>query len=184
MTYVSILRGINLGGHNTIKMDDLKKILSKCGLTQIETYIQSGNVVYQHKSTDIKKLETLIKDKILKEFNFDVPIITLTIDELKIIAKNNPFSKTNTKDVSFFHLTFLADEPQTENLNKMKDINYEPDEFVIIGKAVYLYCPNGYGNTKLSNKFFESKLKVTATTRNWKTTNELITIADKITNKK
>lgn len=182
-TYISILRGINLGGHNTIKMDDLKNLLSKCGLKNIETYIQSGNVIYQYKSTDTKELDILIKDKILQQFKFEVPVITLTIDELKATAKNNPFSKDKKKDTSFFHITFLSDEPTKDNLSKMISLSYPPDEFVIIGKAVYLYCPNGYGNTKLSNKFLENKVKVSATTRNWKTTNELIAIADKTNNK-
>lgn len=182
-TYISILRGINLGGHNTVKMDDLKKLLSKCGFSNIETYIQSGNAIYQYKITNTKRLDTIIQDKILQEFRFEVPVITLTIDELKEAAKNNPFSKERKKDTSFFHITFLSDQSPKENLNKITGLNYLPDEFVIIGRAVYLYCPNGYGNTKLSNKFLENKLKVSATTRNWKTTNELIAIADKINNK-
>ncbi|MFA6403263.1 MAG: DUF1697 domain-containing protein [Salinivirgaceae bacterium] len=182
-TYISILRGINLGGHNTIKMDNLKKLLSNNGLSNVETYIQSGNVVYQYKNTDTKKLDSLIKENIFQEFGFDVPVITLTIEELKKIAENNPFSSKKMKDPSFFHVTYLTDTPQPENLSKIKDINYQPDEFVVLDKTVYLYCPEGYGNTKLSNKFLENKLKVTATTRNWKTTNELIAIADKVNDK-
>lgn len=179
-TYISILRGINLAGHNIIKMDDLKKILPKCGFKNIATYIQSGNVVFQYKSTDTIKLDHLIHDKILEEFNFEMPVITLTIDEIKAIANNNPFYKDKKKDPSFFHITFLSDEPHKEYLAKVKGLDYLPDEFVVIGKAIYLYCPNGYGNTKLSNKFFESKLKVSATTRNWKTANELIAISNKV----
>jgi uncharacterized protein (DUF1697 family) len=182
-TYISILRGINLGGHNTIKMEELKNLLSKFGFKNIETYIQSGNVVYQYKSIATKKLDILIQDKILQQFKFDVPVITLTIDELKSTAKCNPFSKDKKKDTSFLHITYLSDEPQEDNLDKITGLSYSPDEFMIIGKAVYLYCPNGYGNTKLSNKFLENKLKTSATTRNWKTTNELIAMADKINNK-
>jgi uncharacterized protein (DUF1697 family) len=182
-TYISILRGINLGGHNSIKMYELKNLLSKRGLKNIETYIQSGNVIYQHKSISNAKLDTFIQDEILQQFKFEVPVITLTIDELKAIAKSNPFSKDKKKDTLFFHITFLSDEPQKENLDKIICLSYPPDEFIIIGKTVYLYCPNGYGNTKLSNKFLENKLKLSATTRNWKTTKELISIADKINDK-
>lgn len=179
-TYISILRGINLGGHKAIKMEALKAMFAGLGFTNIQTYIQSGNVVYQHEKTDTKKLDNLIKDKIQQDFGFDVPIITLTLDELKKIGNANPFFNDNTKEASFFHVTFLADKPQSDNINKIKDGNYSPDEFQPIDKAVYLYCPKGYGITKLSNTFFESKLKVTATTRNWKTINELIKIADQI----
>jgi uncharacterized protein (DUF1697 family) len=178
-TYISILRGINLGGHNTIKMEALKSLLSKCGFKNVQTYIQSGNVVYQFESIAAKQLDILIQDKIREQFMLEVPVITMTVDELKTVANCNPFSKDKEKDVSFFHITYLSDEPQADHLNKTMDLKYPPDEFVIIGKAVYLYCPNGYGKTKLSNKFLESKLKVAGTTRNWKTTNELILIADK-----
>jgi uncharacterized protein (DUF1697 family) len=181
-TYISILRGINLGGHNTIKMDALKKLFADIGFANIQTYIQSGNIVYQYKKTDIKKLDALIKKEIKQQFGYDVPVITLTFDELKKVAGSNPFLNDKAKDTSYLHVTFLADKPQSENFDKIKDFKYQSDEFQLIDKAVYLYCPNGYGNTKLSNNFFESKLKVTATTRNWKTTNELISIAGKINN--
>lgn len=182
-TYISILRGINLGGLKMIKMDALKKLFADLGFANIQTYIQSGNVVYQYKKIDAKKLNDIIKNKMEQEFGFDVPVITLTFDELKKIRNSNPFLNDKIKETSFFHVTFLADKPQSENINKIKDSNYSPDEFQLINKAVYLYCPKGYGNTKMSNTFFEGKLKVTATTRNWKTTNELINIADQIENK-
>jgi uncharacterized protein (DUF1697 family) len=181
-TYISILRGINLGGHNTIKMDDLKKMFAEQGFSNVQTYIQSGNIVYQCKKTDTKELETVIKNKIEVHFGFDVPVITLTFDDLKKVASSNPFLNDETKDISYFHITFLADKPQIENFTKIKNGNYQPDQFQLIEKAVYLYCPNGYGKTKLSNKFLENKLKVVATTRNWKTTNELISIAEKLNN--
>lgn len=179
-TYISILRGINLGGHKTIKMDVLKKLFADIGCANIQTYIQSGNVVYQFKKTDTKKLDTLIKKEIEKQFGFEVPVITLLYEELKKIASANPFLSDKSKDTSFFHVTFLAEKPQTVNIDKIKSEHYQPDQFQSIDKAIYLYCPYGYGNTKLSNNFFESKLKVAATTRNWKTTNELISLADKI----
>lgn len=178
MTYISILRGINLGGHKTIKMEALKKMLSQLGFAAIHTYIQSGNIVYQYKKTDTKKLDFLIKEQIETVFGFDVPVITITINEFKKIRNSNPFLKDKLKEESFLHVSFLADKPASENLNKIIAVNYLPDEFKIIDKAVYLFCPNGYGKTKLSNTFFENKLKVNATTRNWKTTNELISMAD------
>ena len=91
----------------------------------------------------------------------------MTIDILKEIASSNPFLNNKTKDIAYFHITFLADKPQLEYIEKIKEHKYLPEEFELKEKAVYLYCPKGYGNTKLSNNFFESKLKVSATTRNW-----------------
>ncbi len=183
ISYISILRGINLGGHKTIKMDALKKMLTDLGFTDVQTYIQSGNAIYKYKKIDPKKINDIIKKNIKTEFGFEVPVITLSLGDLKSIRKANPFIKDKEKQDSFFHITFLADKPQSENINKIKETNYSPDEFVLTDKAVYLYCPKGYGNTKLSNTFFENKLKVSATTRNWKTTNELIKIAEGIENK-
>jgi uncharacterized protein (DUF1697 family) len=178
--YISILRGINLGGHNTIKMDALKELFVGIGAVNIQTYIQSGNVVYQSDDKNSEELNVLISDEIRRQFGFDVPTMTTTFDELNHIVGSNPFAVDETKEPSFLHVTFLADKPLSENAAKINTAEYLPDEFLLSGKAVYLYCPNGYGKTKLSNSFFERKLKVSATTRNWKTTSELLTIANKM----
>lgn len=172
-TFVSILRGINLGGRNSIKMDALKLLLVELGFQSIQTYIQSGNCVYQSEETDSKKLNILIQKAIADKFGFEIPVITLKKDDLETIVAKNPFAQHDEKNV---HVTFLSDEPKLDLIEKLNELSYLPDEFSIIGKAVYLHCPNGYGNTKLSNKFLETKLKVGATTRNWKTTNVLLSM--------
>lgn len=179
-TYISILRGINVGGRNAIKMQDLKDLLSKIGLKNISTYIQSGNIIFTFKKADPKKISALINGQILSQYGFDVPVITMTVDELAQIVKDNPFLNDTKKDPSYFHISFLDSNPLEENIEKISGINYDPDEFVVLNKAVYLYCSGGYGETKLSNKFLETKLKVNATTRNWKTANALLNMADKI----
>lgn len=176
-TFISILRGINLGSRNSIKMDTLKLLLAESGLQSVQTYIQSGNCVYQSVETDSNKLNELIKNGIQTQFGFDIPVITLTLEELQEIISKNPFLD---KDEKSLHVTFLSDIPKVDLVDKLNQWSYLPDEFSIIENAVYLHCPNGYGNTKLSNKFLETKLKVTATTRNWKTTNELLSMAIKL----
>lgn len=176
-TFISILRGINLGGHNTVKMDALRKLFMDLGFINVQTYIQSGNVIYQGAKQDTRELNQAIQDSIMRAFGFDVPVITLTLEELIKIGKSNPFSKDSEKDSSFFHVTFLSGRPTVADVNKLHENDFKPDEFRAIDKAIYLYCPNGYARTKLSNTFFEKKLKVSATTRNWKITNELINIA-------
>jgi uncharacterized protein (DUF1697 family) len=179
-TYISILRGINVSGHRMIKMDVLRQLFTDLGFQNIQTYIQSGNIVFQIKKADQQKLEKKIAKAIAEKFAFDVPVIVKEFDELKKIILDNPFLTDKTKDISHFHVTFLADKPDQVNFNKIKEGQYQADEFHLIDKAVYLYCPNSYSNSKLTNSFLESKLKITATTRNWKTTNELINIAEKI----
>jgi uncharacterized protein (DUF1697 family) len=89
----------------------------------------------------------------------------------------NPFLKQSKIDIEKLHITFLAEIPEQENVESIRNINYSPDKFIIIDKEVYLYCPNGYGITKLSNNFFEQKLKIKATTRNWRTVNKLFEMA-------
>ena len=181
-TYISILRGINVSGQRMIKMDALRKLYMDLKFENVQTYIQSGNVIFQSKETDSKNLEKKIAQEIFKTFSFEVPVIVMDIRELKSVVKNNPFLDDKAKDHAFLHVTFLSAEPEKEKFDKLPKEQYLPDEFELVGKAIYLYCPNGYGNTKLTNSFFESKLKVVSTTRNWKTTNELLNIAEKIRN--
>ncbi len=161
-----------------IKMDALKKMYENAGLKNVKTFIQSGNVIFQEKETEIKILEEKIATQIKATFSFDVPVIVKSLQEVEYIFLNNPFINQN-KDINKLHVTFLASKPEQANIDKIKG-DFENDEFIISGSAIYLFCPIDYGHTKLSNKFFESKLKVTATTRNWKTVTELVSLAKTI----
>ena len=176
--YISILRGINVGGHNKIKMDDLRKLFANAGFGKVQTYIQSGNIIFETKKTTTIFLEKIIADEIKKQFGFNVPVLVIELEELKNVIKNNPFAKDKLKNENYLHVTFLSGKPAKENIAQIIAGNFLPDEFIVINKAVYLHCPNGYGNTKLNNNFFENKLKLTATTRNWKTVNEILKIAE------
>ena len=170
-TYISILRGINVSGQKKIIMTDLKHLYENLGFLDVETYIQSGNVIFNStlKSTE-NKLAKLIEEKILEIFGFNVSVIIRTLNDLKKIIELNPF-KNN--EIESLYVTFLSNAPNTINLEKLQELQFFPDQFAIIDKEVYLTV-SSYGNTKLSNQFFESKLKVTATTRNIKTINKLI----------
>ena len=179
-TYISILRGINVSGKNIIKMDTLKKLFEDLNFQYVTTYVQSGNVVFSFKPTDIKELGMLISSEIEKHFGFKVPVIVLTMDELKDSIANNPFK--TSKDDKFLHFTFLAERPINYNKEKIDNKKAENEEIEISERVVYLYCPNGYGKTKLTNTFLENTLKVTSTTRNFRTTNELLKIAELIQN--
>jgi len=176
-TYIAILRGINVSGKNTIKMEALKILCLNIGLQEVKMYIQSGNIVFKSKEKKIINLAELISQNISNTFNFNVPVIVIKKEELKAIIENNPYIKDIDKDPSFIHYTFLADIPKPENIQLLTTLPNTTDEFIIIEKAVYVYCPNGYGNTKLNNTFFEKKLQVAATTRNLKTTNQLLNMA-------
>ena len=178
-TYISILRGINVSGKNRLKMDALRLMYAGLGYIDIQSYIQSGNVIFQTVSVDAKLLETTISTKIFETFGLLVPVLVLTLDELKIALNNNPYVIDSAKDPVFMHLTFLSDFPDNDKLNKISGLDFSPDEVICLGKVIYLYCPKGYGITKLNNSFFEKKLKLTATTRNLRTATELLIMAEK-----
>lgn len=176
-SYISILRGINVNGRNTIKMEALKNVYSQLSFKNIQTYIQSGNVVFQSTENDPKKLESIITLAIEKEFNAQVPVLVLTAAALEEIINANPFLKNKEIDPLFLHVTFLIGHPiiiDKESIIAKKHVN---EDIIFTPAAIYLYCPNGYGKTKLTNTFIESRLKIKTTTRNWKTTNELLKLA-------
>ncbi len=176
-TYISILRGINVRGHKLIKMDALRKSYQDLGFQRITTYVQSGNVVFITQNAENGVLEQKISRQINDVFGFEVPAIVLPVDRLQQIVDANPFLGQPEKEKSFLHVTFLSAVPSGYDRELIEVSKQGAEELLISEYAVYLYCPDGYGNSKLSNTFFEKKLKVAATTRNWKTTNELLKIA-------
>jgi uncharacterized protein (DUF1697 family) len=162
-------------------MDALRKSYENLGFHNVRTYVQSGNVIFTGKNKKPEELAQTITRQIEKDFGFDVPVIVLSIDKLKQIIESNPFVKDNNKDKTFLHVTFLSSKPDKFDFNAIEEKKLNDEEISIADNAVYLYCPSGYGKSKLSNSFLETKLKVGATTRNWKTTNELLKIAQQTT---
>ncbi len=177
-TYIALLRGINVNGQKLIKMEALRILCNKLGFANAKTYIQSGNIVFHYKTVTTDNLAKLIRDGIQKEFGFDVPVVVLNENELLASAAKNPFLKD--KEMAYLHLTFLSQVPSKALLENLTQFNFLPDAFICIDSNIYLYCPNGYGQTKLSINLFESKLKVNATNRNWKTVLELIKISGEL----
>jgi uncharacterized protein (DUF1697 family) len=177
ITYVAFLRGINVSGHNLIKMELLKSIFESLGFTNISTYLQSGNVTFSHLSADTPMLERNIREKIFTAAGLKVPVVVRTRHQLKDVITRNPFYQRETC-LEHLCVTFLSGHPAVKLEDAAGQINYTPDEFVHLDREVYLFCPSGYGKTKLSNQFIEKKLQVTATTRNWKTINKLVEIME------
>ncbi|NTW26065.1 MAG: DUF1697 domain-containing protein [Lentimicrobium sp.] len=175
-TYVALLRGVNVSGKNLIKMGELVKVLSEAGLSNVRTYIQSGNIVFESETTECEKYTKIISGIILGQFGLEVPVQVLKRSELSDICDKNPFISDRGFSPDKLYLTLLNAFPDPDLTAGINPENYYPDEFQILGKAVYLYCPSGYGNTKLTNTFFEKKIKVSATTRNWATVTKLVTM--------
>jgi uncharacterized protein (DUF1697 family) len=176
-TYIIMLRGINLGAKRKMPMQELKTLLTKLGFSDVETYIQSGNALVKHNTeTSEQALEKKIETAIATQFGFDVPVMIRNKSDFEILFNNNPFIGKEGIDIEKLHVTFLEKIPELAQLEKINTYNYEPDVFQIINKEAYLHCPVDYGHTKLSNTFFESKLKMKTTTRNWKTVTKLFSM--------
>lgn len=176
-TYISILRGINVSGQKSIRMNLLRNMYENLGFRNVRTYVQSGNVVFQSKDFKLGELEEKISGEIERELGFSVLVIVLTLEKFSRIIDHNPLSKDPEKDPTFLHVTFLASKPVEVDAGQIESRKSDREELIFSEEAIYLYCPDGYGKTKLNNGFLESKLKVTATTRNWTTTKELLKMA-------
>lgn len=175
--YISLLRGINVAGKAQIKMTALRAMYEALGFDNVTTYIQSGNVIFGSTETNTSILGKQISAKIEADFGHRVPVTVLTPGELAHIAKQNPFPADPSVNLASVYVTFLAQKPAPFDPSVILDKKKEQEQIVFTDQAVYFYSPTGYGTTKLDNNFLEKKLKVTATTRNWKTTLELIRLA-------
>jgi uncharacterized protein (DUF1697 family) len=174
--YVAMLRGVNVAGSKRVAMGALKELFEALGAQDVQTYVQSGNVVFKSGSKSPAKLEKTIEDRIGDELGLSVRVVVRSKHELRRIVAKNPFLAAK-KDPATLHVTFLADKPSAARVRDIDTGAGGPDEFRIEGQEVYLHCPNGYGRTKLNNAFFEKKLGVAATTRNWKTVTTLARLA-------
>lgn len=170
--YVALLRGINVSGQKKIKMLDLRNSLTKGGIQNVQTYIQSGNIVFGSSNENLKDMEQQVHEIIQKDFGFDVPVIVVAKDKLERILSNNPYSDEEKIENTYY--TILSEIPSKEALNRLNEINYEPEEFIYVDGVVYLYSPLGAAKSRLSNNLFENKLKMPATTRNGRTLRTLL----------
>ena len=177
--YVAMLRGINVTGHNSIKMEQLRGLCDRLSFRKVETYAQSGNIVFQAKAENPAFLSKRISESILDSFGFEAPVIVRTSKEMENVVANNPFLKEKDVDSSKLHVTFLLEAEQKRSLKSLEKLATGQDRFYSASREIYLYCPEGYGRSKLSNNAIEKALSVTATTRNWRTTHTLLDMVSK-----
>ena len=171
-TYIAFLRGINVGGHKKILMADLKLLLESIGLQDVQTYIQSGNVVF--KSKEETNLASKIAKAIETKYGFIVPVLVKKASELSEILSKCPFFNEK-REKSYFIL--LEESPTQENIELIATFSNLNEEFYIAQNCVYIYYAVGAGKAKMGVNFFERKLKVIATARNYRTMVKLIDMA-------
>lgn len=176
-TYIALLRGINVGGQKKIKMQDLRVTLSKGDLKEVQTYIQSGNIVFETESEEKESLSYQIHSLIKKDFGFEVPVLVISADEILEIINQNPFA--GEEDDNGLYFVLLKAKPQEDRVQAFNEMKFENEDFHVSDQCVYLACKKGYGNAKLNNNLVESKLKVEATTRNLKTLMKLVELGKK-----
>ena len=178
---IALLRGINVSGKKKIRMVDLRGMFETLGFRNVKTYVQSGNVIFESAETDHTILTSQIETAITNKFGDEVPVFLRDVNQFIGVANSNPFSQNDARDPAKFYVTFLYRLPHRTTLQQVTLPNNEPAEFAIGIREIYLYCPNGYGKTKLTNTYFEKKLGIPATTRNWKTVNSLFSMAQEST---
>jgi uncharacterized protein (DUF1697 family) len=168
-TYISLLRGINVSGKNRIAMPALQAMYIELGYSNVRTYVQSGNVVFDTLEQAPPILARQIEVEIEGTFSYEVPVIVRRPADFQRILATNPFLRRDGIHPDQLYVTFIASTASMVVLSDLPNPNADGDEYAMGERELYLFCPNGYGRTKLNNNFFERKLKLVATTRNWKT---------------
>ncbi len=172
-SYAALLRGVNVGGRGKVGMEDLRSLFASLGYTDVASYVQSGNVVFKSPVKDVSKLTDALEQKIRDELDMEVTVLIRSAAELRKIQAANPLID-RSGDPTKLHVTFLQAAPKPERLGELPEMSDGKDELVAVGREIYLFCPDGYGNSKLNNAFIEKRLGVRATTRNWRTVAKLV----------
>ena len=173
-THLALLRGINVSGHNMIKMEVLKTLLEKAGFQNVQTYIQSGNVFVDSDEAHGASVGFKIKQEIFKELGLEVPVVVISKEDLEACLKNNPYLKEKDCDTKKLYVAFISKELSNGALNDLKISQFKPDEAAIDQSRIYIKYAVGAGKTRLDQKYIEKKLNVVATIRNWNTVTTLL----------
>lgn len=171
--YVALLRGINIGGNNLLPMKDLAAMFAKQGCSDVKTYIQSGNVVFRANAVLAARLPQAMAKAIADRSGMKIPVILRKAGDLRKVVANNPFLSRDV-DRERLYVYFLADRPAAAAVAKLDPERSKGHEFIVQGAEIYLHCPNGFGQTKLTNAYFDGKLGTVSTARNWRTVLKLL----------
>jgi uncharacterized protein (DUF1697 family) len=174
--YVSMLRGVNVGGHNKILMAELRDLYSALKFEDPRTYVQSGNVIFRTKEADEATLANKIQSAIGKKFGFRPEVMLRSTSEIRKVIAANPFAKRANLEPSKLHVNFLHAKPSAEVSEKIAAIKASPEELHLLGRELYIYFPDGAGRSKLI-PVLDRVLKTSATGRNWNSVTKTLEIA-------
>lgn len=176
--WISLLRGINLGGHHKLPMAELRELFADAGCADVRTYIQSGNVAFRAPNAEREDLTSRLAGAVEEARGFRPGIILLKYDELEAAAEANPFPEA-TSDPKTLHLWFLSREPEDTDLDALDDLRTPTEHYELRGAVLYLWAPDGIGRSKLAGRA-ERAVGVEATARNWRTVEKLRELASEV----
>lgn len=177
-TFIALVRGINVGGHNRLLMKDLRAVLEGLGFINVKTYLQSGNVVFQGGSSDCDQLSRDISHALSEGCQLTLEIFVLSLEELRSAIASNPFPEGEGEPKSL-HFSFLRSSPRNPDLAKLESLRSPSEKFELRGNVFYLHAPDGIGRSKLAANV-EKSLGVGLTARNWRTVNAILSMASEI----
>jgi len=171
--YVALLRAVNVGGNNMIKMDALKEMFQSLKFKNVATYIQSGNILFETIETEEGKLLSKIEKEIAKVFGLQIDVFLRSEDEIITIIEDRPFKKVEGREDVKLNVSFLAAMPDAEQAEHFMSLSNEVDTFMLKGRELFTITLKEAPKSLLSDALIKKHLKLKATTRNWNTTNKL-----------
>ena len=173
MRYIALLRGINVGGHNKIKMEELREMFASLGFENVKSYIASGNVAFDTRKTTDRALVTKLEKAIKSNFSLEIEVMIRTVSEIENVVRENPFEKEFNDETKLF-VVFLKEELPEEKAALLTSHNNEFETFEVHGRNIYCLSKKGFIKSLLGKKYIDNKLKISATARNWRTVNKLL----------
>lgn len=172
-TYIALLRAVNLLGHNRIAMAQLREMFESMNFSEVRTYIQSGNVIFNSTKRSASAITKSIESCIEQEFGKPIRVTVRTAEEMADIVNNNPLLPEHGGDIKRLHVAFLTEKPSAALVKQIDPDQYLPDRFAVVNRAIYLYLANGVAGSKLTTSLFDKKLQTLSTVRNWRTVTAL-----------
>jgi uncharacterized protein (DUF1697 family) len=173
---VALLRGVNVGGRNKVPMAELRKLAEELGYGEVKTHLNSGNVVFDPAGEKPSRAGARIEAAIEERIGLSIAALVRTASELEAIVDANPLAEV-VEVGSRSLVTFLSEPAKQDTFDDVEPEAFEPDRFAVIGREIYVWAPNGVSETKLTWSFWEKRLGVTATARNWNTVTRLLELA-------
>ena len=171
---VSLLRGVNVGGHNKIRMEALRELYQSLGLHNPRTHIQSGNVIFGSKERNLKALANRISKALEDDLGIKAEVVLRSAAEIEDVIVRNPFRGRSDVEPNRLHVFFLNQDPPAEATRNIRELNGGPEELHLVGRELYVFFPTGVSGSKLPPAAIDRAVKVPGTARNWNTVNKLL----------